>query len=187
MTYEMLYGYTPFGSKEEADTKYGIRNSPLEFPSSSKQQVSEEAKEMLTGLIERNVALRLGSKENGGDRKIKNHKWFNGWDWEKVESREIPVPFKPDVEKNMYYNPVLELEEALFEDNPLQSRPVKLKEKKEYSKNALSDAEESDESLQLRLLTEGFADFDFTKLVYPHDTITMDGAMGSKDRLVDAS
>ncbi|KAJ3029681.1 UNVERIFIED_CONTAM: hypothetical protein HDU68_011397 [Siphonaria sp. JEL0065] len=186
MTYEMLYGYTPYGCEQEADTKYAIRHTELTFPTAAKQTVSEAAKDMMIRLIERNVEKRLGSKENGGDRKIRNHLWFQGWDWEKVEAREIPVPFKPDVEKNMYYNPILELEEALFEDNPLQSRPVKLKEKKEYSANALSK-EESDETLQLRLLTEGFKDFDFTKATYRQsDSMHIDLTSGSDERLVDS-
>ncbi|ORY49347.1 kinase-like protein [Rhizoclosmatium globosum] len=188
MTYEMLYGYTPYGAAQEVDTKYAIRNSPLVFPESTKAAVSDVAKEILAGLIERDVSIRLGSKESGGSRKIKEHKWFEGWDWEKVEAREVPVPFKPDVEKNMYYNPILELEEALFEDNPLQSRPVKYKEPKEYSKRALAEGtEESDEQIQLRMLTEGFLDFDFTKVTHSQQSVEMNmggSTADSHERLV---
>ncbi|KAJ3089119.1 hypothetical protein HK100_007850, partial [Physocladia obscura] len=72
------------------------------------------------------------------------------------------------VQKNMYYNPILELEEALFEDNPLQSRPVKSKEAKTQKPRNSNESKEapreSEEAHQIRLLTEGFQDYDFTKI-----------------------
>ncbi|KAJ3074473.1 hypothetical protein HDU98_011156 [Podochytrium sp. JEL0797] len=175
MTFEMLYGYTPFTHTHDTDTTHAIRHDPLKFPGTTKAEVSDLAKSILEGLIERDVNLRLGSQENGGDCKIREHKWFGPeWSWDKIEAREVPVPFLPDAVKNMYYNPLLELEEALFEDNPLQNRPVKKKQPKEVSNLALGDkVEESDEAQQLRQLTEGFAHFDFSKVNMPAQSIEM--------------
>ncbi|KAJ3224328.1 hypothetical protein HDU78_011018 [Chytriomyces hyalinus] len=121
---------------------------------------------------------RLGSDDNGGVVKLKHQAWFRGWDWEKAEDRELPVPFLPDPKNNMYYNSILELEEALFEDNPLQSKPVRIKTRDPIIRKTTKLTEEelvlSDKVKQMNMLNEGFADFDFTKFVAdPHESLSM--------------
>ncbi|KAJ3229085.1 hypothetical protein HDU81_005670 [Chytriomyces hyalinus] len=177
MTFEMLYGYTPFAGDDDIETKFSIRNDDVEFPADPKSPVSDEAQDMILCLLEKIPAQRLGSDDNGGIIKLKHHTWFKGWDWEKTENRELRVPFLPDPKNNMYYNSILELEEALFEDNPLQSKPVRIKSRDPIRKTHKLTEEElvlSDEAKQMKMLNEGFADFDFTKFVAgPHEPITM--------------
>ncbi|KAI8610302.1 kinase-like domain-containing protein [Chytriomyces sp. MP71] len=179
LTFEMLYGYTPFSGADESETKDAIRKNPLVIPEESKSPVSEEANDILKALLTREPWFRLGADDNGGVRKLRAHAWFRNWDWEKAENREITVPFLPDTKNNMYYNPILELEEALFEDNPLQSRPVHLKNKDRLitksNKITTGDelAAEDDGVVQLRMLTDEFKDFNFTKVVKPDEAVSM--------------
>ncbi|KAJ3400764.1 hypothetical protein HDU80_006618 [Chytriomyces hyalinus] len=188
MTFEMLYGYTPFAGDDDTETKFSIRNDDVTFPADPKSPVSDEAKEMILGLLNKNPMLRLGSDDNGGEIKVRKQAWFKGWDWDKAESRELPVPFLPDPKNNLYYNPILELEEALFEDNPLQSKPVRIKSRDPISKTNKLTGEElvlSDEAKQMNMLNEGFADFDFTKFFAdPHEPLSM-SIVGSMEGLVE--
>lgn len=50
---------------------------------------------LLKGLLQKNPDLRLGSSK--GTEEIKNHKWFRGVDWAKLESKKIQPSFRPDV------------------------------------------------------------------------------------------
>ncbi len=52
-----------------------------------------EAISLLQGLIQRDLSKRLGNLRNGIDD-IKNHPFFNGIDWNKLEKKEIEPPFK---------------------------------------------------------------------------------------------
>lgn len=45
----------------------------------------------------RNTEHRLGCRD--GLRDLQNHPWFAGLDWLSLESKEIPVPFVPDVSR----------------------------------------------------------------------------------------
>lgn len=46
--------------------------------------------------MERNISLRLGYS-CGTRPKIRRHPFFSPIDWSKLEKREIPPPFKPDM------------------------------------------------------------------------------------------
>jgi len=55
--------------------------------------MSPDACNLLEGLLTRDPAKRFGADFNV----IKNHPFFEGLDWEKVERKEIEPPFKPQV------------------------------------------------------------------------------------------
>ena len=60
--------------------------------------MSEELKDLITKLLDKNPATRLGSVNDADD--IVNHPWFaTGIDFEKLLTKEIPAPFKPDLER----------------------------------------------------------------------------------------
>lgn len=48
-------------------------------------------------LLERDIHKRLGTKYTGGIETIKAHPWFNGLDWQKLQSKDLQSPFEPDV------------------------------------------------------------------------------------------
>ena len=75
LLYEMMTGLPPFYD-ENVNTMYQrILSDPLQFPA----DISPEAKSVMTGLLQRDPARRLGA--NGGEE-IKRHPFFAKYvDW----------------------------------------------------------------------------------------------------------
>ncbi|KAJ3069177.1 hypothetical protein HDU99_003001, partial [Rhizoclosmatium hyalinum] len=124
-TYEMFYGYAPFRARHKDELRKSIINDPLEFSKNPKYNISDVAIQFITALLTRPLEERLGSNENGGYAKIKEHEWFKDIVWDKVEKKELPVPFVPDVEKNAYHDPRYGLEEMFSGRNELADKPVR--------------------------------------------------------------
>ena len=94
LLYEMLFGIPPFYS-ENVDKMYElITKSELRFP--KKFQVSEEAKDLLGKLLNKNQKERFGA--NGGFEEIKKHPFFKGINFEALEEKKVEAPFKPVLE-----------------------------------------------------------------------------------------
>ncbi|KAI9343940.1 kinase-like domain-containing protein [Obelidium mucronatum] len=124
-TYEMFYGYAPFRARHKDELRKAILNDPLEFSKNPKYSISDTAIQCITAMLTRPLSERLGSNENGGYAKLREHEWFKDIDWDKVEKKEIPVPFLPDVEKNAYHDPRYGLEEMFSGRNELADKPVR--------------------------------------------------------------
>ena len=90
--YEMLAGVQPFHHSNQQRLLDNILFKDLRFPDG----MSKHAKDLLTKLLDRNPTRRLGSGENGVQN-IKNHKFFNWIDWEKLANRDIKPPFIPKI------------------------------------------------------------------------------------------
>uniref|UniRef100_A0A1J3FTE5 non-specific serine/threonine protein kinase n=2 Tax=Noccaea caerulescens TaxID=107243 RepID=A0A1J3FTE5_NOCCA len=91
LLYEMLTGKPPFlGSKGKIQQK--IVKDKIKLP----QFLSSEAHALLKGLLQKEPERRLGSGPSGAEE-IKQHKWFKGMNWKKVEAREVKPSFKPEV------------------------------------------------------------------------------------------
>ena len=58
--------------------------------------MSEESKDLITQMLTVSASSRLGSFARA-DKDIKEHPFFNGIDWKKLNAKEVKVPFKPDV------------------------------------------------------------------------------------------
>ncbi|KAF9074719.1 Pkinase-domain-containing protein [Rhodocollybia butyracea] len=92
LLYEMMTGLPPFYD-ENVNTMYQrILTDPLNFP----PDMPSEARSVMTGLLQRDPARRLGA--NGGEE-IKKHPFFAKYiDWERLIRKGYPPPFKPSVE-----------------------------------------------------------------------------------------
>ncbi|KIJ60779.1 hypothetical protein HYDPIDRAFT_138719 [Hydnomerulius pinastri MD-312] len=92
LLYEMMTGLPPFYD-ENVNTMYQrILTDPLVFPS----DMPAEARSVMTGLLKRDPARRLGT--NGGEE-IKKHPFFAKYiDWHRLLQKKIQPPFKPSVE-----------------------------------------------------------------------------------------
>ncbi|KAE9397301.1 kinase-like protein [Gymnopus androsaceus JB14] len=92
LLYEMMTGLPPFYD-ENVNTMYQrILTDPLNFP----PDMPSEARSVMTGLLQRDPARRLGA--NGGEE-IKRHPFFAKYiDWERLIKKGYPPPFKPSVE-----------------------------------------------------------------------------------------
>jgi len=92
VTYEMLCARPPFYSRDVNEMYDNILNRPLRFIGN----VSERARNLIEQLLKKIPAERLGSgPEDVAD--IKRQPFFDPIDWEKLEARKIPPPWKPSV------------------------------------------------------------------------------------------
>ncbi|KZP31491.1 AGC/Akt protein kinase [Athelia psychrophila] len=91
LLYEMMAGLPPFYD-ENTDVMYKkILEDPLRFG----EEIGEEARSILTALLTRNSARRLGAN---GTEEIKGHPFFaRHIDFGKLLRKEIQPPFKPSV------------------------------------------------------------------------------------------
>ena len=55
---------------------------------------SLEAADFINRLIQRKPVNRLGLN---GTQDVKAHVWWKGFDWEKLNKKELPAPFIPPV------------------------------------------------------------------------------------------
>jgi len=89
--YEMLVGVPPYYANNREQLFYNIQKAALKIPS----YLSQEAKSLLKGLLQRNPTKRLGSGK-GDAEEIKAHKFFDSINWRDVYLRKLkpPVPDK---------------------------------------------------------------------------------------------
>lgn len=90
--YEMLYGLPPFYSRDTPTMYDAILNKPLKL----KNTVTEKARDILKGLLQKDPRNRLGSSIRDGED-IKSHDFFKTIDWDLVSRRGISPPFVPTV------------------------------------------------------------------------------------------
>ncbi|KAL2273300.1 hypothetical protein FJTKL_04811 [Diaporthe vaccinii] len=92
LLYEMLTGLPPFYDENTNEMYRKILSEPLHFP--SHDVVPPAAKDLLTKLLNRNPAERLGAN---GSAEIKAHPFFHAIDWRKLLQRKYEPTFKPNV------------------------------------------------------------------------------------------
>ena len=96
LLFEMLCGLPPF-YVDNLDKMYDlIKTNPVKFP--KRIPLSEEAKDVIRKLLEKNPKNRLGSKE--GIEEIKRHPFFASIDFKAVEEKKLPAPFIPELEND---------------------------------------------------------------------------------------
>jgi len=88
LMYEMLCGLPPFYDDDVQKMYIKIVSDPLAFP----DHISEEAKDLLVKLLERDTKKRLQEYDD-----FKAHPFFAPIDWDKLESKKIEPPWRPDV------------------------------------------------------------------------------------------
>lgn len=84
LAFKMLTGNYPF------QTRMNILNETLNLESITS---SEEAKDFVNDLLNKNPDQRLGSINNS--QNIKNHSFFSDIDWNLLENGGLEPPFKP--------------------------------------------------------------------------------------------
>ena len=90
LLYEMLCGLPPFYDTNIQKMYHKILCAPLRFPS----YLTEDAKTILRGLLQRKVEERLGSGPTGTEE-IKGQAFFKQLDFERVMRKEYAPEFKP--------------------------------------------------------------------------------------------
>ena len=93
LLYEMLTGLPPFYSEDVNEMYRKILQDPLRFG----DEVSRDARSILTLLLDRDPSKRLGTGSNGAND-IKSHDFFaKHIDWSRLMAKKVQPPFKPAV------------------------------------------------------------------------------------------
>jgi len=78
-----------------------IEKFPVKFPDPVKHKIpmSEEVKDLLTKLLEKDPKDRIGTE--GGVDEITKHPWFEGFDFDKLLNKELDAPFIPKLSDDL--------------------------------------------------------------------------------------
>jgi len=90
--YEMMVGRLPFYNQDHEIMFENILASDVRFPS----KMSDNARDLLTGLLVKEPAKRLGGGPEGA-KEIMRHVFFETIDWIALQEKKIVPPFKPQV------------------------------------------------------------------------------------------
>jgi len=93
--YEWLAGHSPFEASTPMKIYQKIRHGidRVDFPSACRG----DAGDLIKALLKRSPSERLPCLLNGTGN-IRNHKWFQDFDWQHFEERTMDPPFVPVVE-----------------------------------------------------------------------------------------
>ena len=102
--FEMIFGIPPFYSLDENNLIEVIMKNELKFP---EKKVSENLKDLIEKLLKKNWEERLG---NDGDfNKIKNHPFFQDFNFDDLINKKMESPYKPNFENNLKNNTFYEI------------------------------------------------------------------------------
>jgi len=90
LMYEMLVGYPPFYDDDPYEIYEKIVAGRIRYP----QHLKPHAKDLISHLLQTDLSKRYGNLKDGV-ADIKNHKWFEGIDWEELAKGSLPPPFIP--------------------------------------------------------------------------------------------
>lgn len=102
LLYEMIVGQPPYYKNNRKELFENIMTGPLRIP----QSMSMEARDLILNLLNRNPKKRLGAGPEDANE-LKRHAFFNGIDWNVVESGRLDMP-PIDARKDFKLNPIAE-------------------------------------------------------------------------------
>ncbi|KAI5165935.1 hypothetical protein NEIRO02_0820 [Nematocida sp. AWRm79] len=97
LAYQLILKSPPFSGTSIKKIKNAIQNEPP----ASIELISEPARSLIMGLLEKDPEKRLGTHSSTD---IKNHEYFKNIDWEKMEKQELPVEWVPKLDNSMCSN-----------------------------------------------------------------------------------
>ena len=106
LIYELLYGNTPFYNVDKNRMFDLITTGSLSYPKfiqiegeekPRNYKVSDDAKNLINKLLEKDPGTRLGRK---GLNEIKKHPFFSGISFEDLKKKKHKAPFKPTINKD---------------------------------------------------------------------------------------
>ena len=104
--YELLYGNTPFFNMDKTRMFDLINTGSISFPKfiqiegedkPRNYKVSDEAKNLISHLLEKDPGTRLG---RNGLKEIKKHPFFSGINFDDLNKKKVKPPFKPNISKD---------------------------------------------------------------------------------------
>ena len=89
--FDLLTGSPPFGGNNHAKIQQNILKQKLQLP----YFLGPDAKDLLTRLLRKEPAKRLGGTQAKDLKALKAHRFFRKVDWKKLERRELEPPIQP--------------------------------------------------------------------------------------------
>lgn len=86
LLYEMVVGSPPYYGESKDELYDNIRNKSLDM---RKLPISDSLKDLVAGLLDRDITTRLGSKFDAVD--IMSHRYFVGVDWQRVYDKKYEL------------------------------------------------------------------------------------------------
>ena len=89
LLYEIIIGVTPFFSSHQHKMFFLIANGPVRWPNPERHKiyVSEEAKDLVNRLLQKDKRHRIGAE--GDFNEILNHPWFKNIDVKKIMAKKL--------------------------------------------------------------------------------------------------
>lgn len=97
ITYELIFGTTPFFEEDQSLMFKNILKKELEFPEDI--EVSDECKSFIQNLLSKDPAKRLGMN---GFQDIVRHPFFNDVDFKELGNKAIDIPYKPQLTEDLF-------------------------------------------------------------------------------------
>ena len=95
LLFEMCCGWSPFYAEDTQQMYRNICFGKIKFPRGA---ISDDGKQFVKGLLNRNPKHRLGAQNDAQD--LKEHAFFKDIDWDLLARKQIPPMFKPLVESD---------------------------------------------------------------------------------------
>lgn len=95
LLFEMCCGWSPFYAEDTQQMYRNICFGKIRFPRGA---ISDDGKQFVKGLLNRNPKHRLGTQNDAND--LKNHAFFKEIDFDLLMRKQIPPLFKPLVESD---------------------------------------------------------------------------------------
>ncbi|CAM9730298.1 unnamed protein product [Phaeothamnion confervicola] len=92
LIFEMLVGQPPFVDDDPLKVYQQVLAGKLGFP----RFIDKSAKSLIKKVLVADLTKRYGCLK-GGAEDIKQHKWFSGFEFEKLVARQLPTPIVPAV------------------------------------------------------------------------------------------
>ncbi|SCV67196.1 BQ2448_5842 [Microbotryum intermedium] len=90
LIFELLTGYPPFFADNPLETYERILQNKFSFPA----HIDRNARDLIKHLLTPDLSKRLGNLVDGASD-VKRHPWFEGVDWDAVETKQIRAPIIP--------------------------------------------------------------------------------------------
>jgi serum/glucocorticoid-regulated kinase 2 len=96
-----------------------IEKFPVKFPDPEKHKIimSEEVKDLITKLLEKDPKERLGT--NGEVEEIMKHSWFSDLNFDDLLNKKLEAPFIPELSDDQ--SDVSNFDDQFTKDEPMNS------------------------------------------------------------------
>jgi len=131
MTHEFLCGFRPYSkssakhqpvcSSSRHEAQKGGFGDSVSFLLERKEEFSSAAIQFTAGLLQMEPQLRLGSS---GMQQLKEHAWFEGFDWERLGNHQLQAPFKPNTSRANCDTGALDLLEGVDEEMAVSAKSI---------------------------------------------------------------